>query len=79
VTMLFRTVNGTATTGGNDYISKWGTLTFSPGETSKVITIQVKGDSNRETNETFGVVLFGNSTNSLFSKNRGLGTILNDD
>ena len=79
VTMSFRTVNGTAKTSDNDYIAKTGTLTFAPGETTKTITIEVKGDSKREANETFYLDLFGNSSNSLFTKNRGIGTILNDD
>jgi hypothetical protein len=79
VTMSFQTVNGTATTGDNDYVAKTGTLTFAPGETTKIITIEVKGDSKKEANETFYLDLFGNSSNSLFTKNRGLGTILNDD
>ncbi len=56
-----------------------GTLTFAPGETTKTITIEVKGDSKKEANETFYLDLFGNSSHSLFTKNRGLGTILNDD
>lgn len=79
VTMSFRTVNGTATTGDGDYVARTGTLTFAPGETTKTITIEVKGDSKREANETFYLDLFGNSSNSLFTKNRGVGTILNDD
>jgi hypothetical protein len=79
VTMSYSTVNGTATTGDNDYIAKTGTLTFAPGETTKSITIEVKGDSNKEDNEYFYLDLFGNSSNSLFNKNRGVGTILNDD
>ncbi len=79
VTVSYRTVNGTATTGNNDYIAKFGTLTFAPGETTKTITIEVKGDNKREDNETFFVDLFGNSSNSLFTKSRGIGTILNDD
>ena len=79
VTMSFRTVNGTAKPSDNDYIAKTGTLTFAPSETAKTITIEVKGDSTREANETFYLDLFGNSSNSLFTKNRGLGTILNDD
>jgi len=77
--MSFRTVNGTATTGDNDYVAKTGTLTFAPGETTKTITIEVKGDSKKESNEYFYLDLFGNSGNSLFTKNRGVGTILNDD
>jgi hypothetical protein len=79
VTMSFRTVDGTATTSDGDYIAKTGTLTFAPGETTKTITIEVKGDNKREANETFYLDLFANSSNSLFAKNRGIGTILNDD
>ena len=79
VTVSFRTADGTATTNDGDYISKTGTLTFAPGETTKTITIEVKGDSKREADETFYVDLFGLSSNSLFTKNRGVGTIWNDD
>jgi Calx-beta domain/FG-GAP-like repeat/FG-GAP repeat len=79
VTMSFRTVDGTATSGSGDYIAKTGTLTFAPGETTKTITIEVKGDSKKEANEAFYLDLFGNSGNSLFTKNRGIGQILNDD
>ena len=77
--MSFRTVNGTAKTSDGDYISKTGALTFAPGETTKTITIEVKCDSKREADETFYLDLFGNSGNSLVTKSRGLGTILNDD
>ena len=77
--MSYQTVNGTATTSDGDYVAKTGTLTFAPGETTKTITIEIKGDNKHEANETFYLDLFGNSSNSLFTKNRGLGTILNDD
>ena len=63
VTMSFQTVNGTATTGDSDYVARTGTLTFAPGETTKTITIEVKGDSKREANETFYLDLFGISSN----------------
>lgn len=79
VTMSFSTVNGTATTGDNDYVAKSGTLTFAPGETMKTITIDVKGDNKLEANEMFYLDLFGNSSNSSFTKKRGTATILNDD
>jgi len=79
VTMSFATANGTAKTSDNDYVAKSGTLTFAPGETTKTITIDVKGDNKREVNETFYLDLFGNSSNALFTKSRGVGTILNDD
>ncbi|MFN9952865.1 MAG: Calx-beta domain-containing protein, partial [bacterium] len=39
VTVKFATANGTATSGRNgDYMATSGTLTFNPGETSKVVT-----------------------------------------
>ena len=79
VTMSFRTVNGTAKTGDDDYVAKTGTITFNPGETTKTITIVVNGDNKREGDEVFYLDLSGNSSNSLFTKNRGIGTILNDD
>jgi hypothetical protein len=72
-------VNGTATTSDSDYITKTGTLSFAPCETTKTITIEVKADRKREANETFYLDLSDNSSNSLFTKNHGLGTILNDD
>jgi hypothetical protein len=77
--MSFSTVNGTATTGDNDYLAKSGTLTFGPGETTKTIAIVVMGDSKRESNEYFYLDLSGNSSNSVLDKKRGIGTILNDD
>lgn len=51
VTMSFKTTDGTATTSDNNYVAKTGTLTFSPGETTKTITIEVKGDNKKEANE----------------------------
>ena len=64
--LSYRTVDGTAKASDGDYVAK-------------TITIQVKGDSQKTTDETFRLALFGNSSNWLFTKNRGIGTILNDD
>jgi hypothetical protein len=77
--MSFQTVDGTATAGDSDYVAKTGALTFAPGETSKTITIEVKGDNKKEADEYFYLDLFGNSSNSLFTKSRGVAMILNDD
>jgi hypothetical protein len=56
------------------------TLTSAPGETTKTITIEVKGDSEKEANETFYLDLLGLSPGAPgFTKSGGLGTILNDD
>jgi hypothetical protein len=79
VAVSYRTADGTATTGDGDYVARTGTLTFAPGETTKTITIEVKGDGKKEANEYFHLDLFDNSSNSLFTKSHSLGTILNDD
>jgi ELWxxDGT repeat protein len=63
----------------NDHDARIGTLTVAPGETKKTITIEVIGDSKKEADETFYLDLFGLSGNAWFTKNRGLGLILNDD
>ena len=73
------TVDGTAATGNADYVANTGTLTFAPGETTKTITIEVKVDSKKESDETFYLDLFDLSSNALFTKNRGIVTILTDD
>ncbi len=70
VTVSFKTTNGTA---------KSGTLTFTPGETTKSITITVNADSRKEADEMFYLDLSRLSSNGLFTKSRGVGTILNDD
>src|SRR5262249_41566361 len=79
VTMSFKTTDGTAKTSDKDYVAQTGTLTFAPGETTKTVTIVVNGDSKREADETFYIDLFGNSSNSWFTRKRGTGTTLNDD
>jgi hypothetical protein len=79
VTVSYRTADGIATTSDGDYVAQTGTITFAPGETTKTITVEVKCDNKKEADESFYVDLFGLSSNSLFTKNRGLGTILNDD
>jgi len=78
VTVKFATANGTATVAGNDYNSATGTLTFTPGQTSKLVTVTVKGDTAVEGNETFFVNLSA-PTNATIADNQGLGTITNDD
>jgi hypothetical protein len=64
---------------GQEYVATAGTLIFAPREKTKTITIVVNADSKKEADETFYLDLFGNSSNSLFTKSRGVGTILNDD
>jgi len=74
-----RRLDGAAAASDNDYRAQTGTLPFVPGQTTKTITIEVNGDSKKEANETFYLDLFNLSNYALFTKNRGIGTIINDD
>lgn len=77
VTVNYATANGTATAPG-DYTARTDTLTFAPGETSKLVTIAVVGDTLVEANETFNLNLSG-AVNATIADATGLGTITNDD
>jgi hypothetical protein len=78
VTVDFVTADGTATVANGDYSSKTGTLTFKPGQTSKTVTVFVRGDKKAEADETFFVNL-SSAQNALIADGQGVGTILNDD
>jgi hypothetical protein len=79
VTVHYQTADGTATTANNDYVAIPDTvLTFNPGETFKTITVQVNGDLNVETNETFAVNL-SLPVNATLANTGATGTIVNDD
>jgi hypothetical protein len=78
VTVDYTTTDDTAVS-GSDYTAVSGTLTFTPGEISKSITVTVKGDLIDEADsETFTVDLSG-ETNANLADGQGLGTILDDD
>jgi hypothetical protein len=74
----YATADGTATA-PSDYVAvPKATLTFSPGQTSKQITVLVNGDQTFEPDETFTVNL-SNPVNASISKAQGTGSIANDD
>jgi hypothetical protein len=77
VTVSYATSDGTATAPG-DYTVTTGTLTFSPGETSKTITVPVAGDTVPEPDETFNADLSAPS-GATISDGHGVGTIVDDD
>ena len=56
-----------------------GNVTFAAGETSKIITINVKGDITQEANETFSVRLSNPSNGANLTAATATGTIQNDD
>ncbi len=78
VTVNYSTANGTATAPGDYTAILSSDLTFNPGQTTKQITVQVKGDYDREQNENFFVNLT-NPSGATITDAQGTGTILNDD
>jgi large repetitive protein len=72
------TAAGTAATGGLDYLSASGTLSFAPGETSKTVSVTINGDALNEPDETFTVDL-SNAQKASIADAQGTGTLTNDD
>ncbi|MGX9964169.1 Calx-beta domain-containing protein [Roseomonas sp. F4] len=80
VVVSYTTVDGTASAGA-DYTAQTGTVTFAPGETSAIITIQTLADTDYEANESFEVRITGVSDNATIAET-GSSTsveIWNDD
>ena len=76
-TVAFSTADDTATA-PDDYAATSGTLTFSPGgQASMSLTVEVVGDVEVETNETFFVNLAADGIRLI--RSQGIGTIINDD
>jgi hypothetical protein len=78
-TVGFQTVDGTATVLNNDYVATSGTLTFTAGQTSTTVTVNVVGDTVLEANETFSLQLSAGTGTALGSPSSATATILNDD
>ena len=77
--MNYATANGTATApAATTRRSPPRTLTFTPGQTSKTVTVAVNGDTLDEANETFTVNLSA-ATNATIADAQGVGTIIDDD
>jgi large repetitive protein len=77
VTVNYATADGSAVAPG-DYTAASGTLTFTPGQTTRTITVLVNGDITPEANETFSLGLFG-AVNATISIATSFITIINDD
>ena len=77
VTVHAATTNGSATAPA-DYAATTADLTFAPGETTKNVTVQVKGDTLDEVNETFDVTLSA-ATNAGVADGSAVGTVTDDD
>src|SRR5262245_14619439 len=76
VTVNYKTTNLSAKQ--SDYVAASGTLTFAPGEVIKYITLQTKGDTQVEGDESFAVNL-SDPVNAALADMQGIFTIYNDD
>lgn len=77
VSVTYATADGTATA-PSDYAAANGTLTFSPGETSKTISVGVVADLAIEQDETLTVTLSG-ASGATIATGTATGRITNDD
>jgi len=78
ITVNYATTDGTAAA-ATDYITTTGSLTFAPGEVSKIITVPVKGDADVEQAQRLTLSLSAPSTNAVLGRAQAKGTIANDD
>lgn len=78
VSVRYATSDGNATLGGGDYQSTSGTLTFTPGQTSKTVTVLVNGDRIEDPGETFYVKLT-QPTGAFLGDALGVGSIVDDE
>jgi subtilisin family serine protease len=81
VTVNFATANGSAKGGGGsraDFRNTSGTLTFTPGQTSKTVSIVIVNDTRDEVDENFFVNL-SSAVGASISDSQGVGTIVDDD
>jgi hypothetical protein len=87
-TVDFKTIDDTAkSTGTNaDFVASASTLTFSPGQATRSVTIQLRPDVNFENNETFTAQLSNPTNGALFDASNApqptlsaTGTITNND
>ena len=78
VSVSYATSDGTAEA-GSDYESASGTVTFSPGETSKTVSVTVNGDDEAEANETFTLALTSTPNGQIDPQNSSAGAVIKND
>ncbi|UWU50484.1 pre-peptidase C-terminal domain-containing protein [Limnospira indica PCC 9438] len=78
VRVNYTTADGTAKVADRDYELTRGELIFPRGETERVIRVPVIGDTKRELDETFKVIL-SDPQNAELERGEAIGTILDDD
>jgi hypothetical protein len=77
VTVNYATADGTAKAPA-DYMARSGTLTFLAGQTTRTLSVPVRGDVLDEANETF-LVNLSSPSGATLADAQGLCTITDDD
>ena len=78
VTVSYATADMTALA-GSDYVAASGVLSFAPGESVKTVSVQINGDLEAETDETFRLNLTNPSRGTTIATPSLTGTIVNDE
>lgn len=79
VRVHWTTTDGTASAADGDYTPVSGDETFEIGQASKVVSVNVNGDTRFEPDETFTVDLSNPTGGAVIADGQGVGTIRNDD
>ena len=77
VSVSFVTADGSARA-PDDYEATSGSLKFNPGETTKTVTVQIRGDTLNETDETFSLML-SSPSNAVLGRTQAFGTIVDNE
>jgi ELWxxDGT repeat protein len=78
VTVSYFTSDGSATVADNDYAGISGTLTYAPGQTTKLLTVLASGDVAVEPDDTFTLNL-SDPVNASLTGAIATATIVNDE
>ena len=78
ITVKYLTLFTVSATPGVDYQDQGGTLTFQPGETSKIISVPIIDDTVNDSGETFDVLLY-DAIGADLGDETATGTILNTE
>jgi hypothetical protein len=78
VSVSYATGDGSASS-GSDYTAQTGTITFAPGQTSRLILLAARDDLTFESNETFTVQLSNPTGGATIGTGTATATIVDDD
>ena len=76
VTMIYGTGDGTATAANGDYTPIWGTLTFSPGQTSQTVAVPVAAIAGSSLPDQTFYFAVANPVNGTIARQEAMATIV---